>query len=256
MGVSVRVKNGQLSTSTNSHGDFALTLPADAVTLVFSSLGYQAREMRVHAETPSLTVRLQSLAATLEEVEATVQARRKANTEISVLEERKNASIIQDAISAQQIERTGSITTTQALQRVSGVTVTDDKYVAIRGLGDRSVIGQLNGARLASSDPDRSAIPLDLVPASLLDNITIYKTVTPDKSADAASGIVELKTKSVPDKMTFEVIAQTGFNSNIGVGGNYNSFWNSDMGVMGTKINKKDLSQDFLNLSTQYPDGL
>ncbi|ULT26722.1 hypothetical protein KUH03_07775 [Sphingobacterium sp. E70] len=118
------------------------------------------------------------------------------------------------------------------------------------------MIGQLNGVRLASSDPDRSAIPLDLVPASLLDNITVYKTVTPDKPADAASGIVELKTKSVPEKMTFEVIAQTGFNSNIGVGGKYNSFWNSDMGVLGTAINKKDLSNDFLNLSKQYPNGL
>ncbi len=94
------------------------------------------------------------------------------------------------------IVKTGSITTTQALSKVAGVTITDDKFIAVRGLGDRSVIGQLNGVRLAFSDPDRSSIPLDLVPASLLDNITIYKTVTPDKPADAAAGIVELKTKS------------------------------------------------------------
>ncbi|RYD89301.1 MAG: hypothetical protein EOP54_25835, partial [Sphingobacteriales bacterium] len=156
----------------------------------------------------------------------------------------------------QLIERTGSITTTQALQRVSGVTVTDDKYVAIRGLGDRSVIGQLNGVRLASSDPDRSTIPLDLVPASLLDNITIYKTVTPDKPADAAAGIVELKTKSVPERETFEIIAQTGLNSNVGINGQYNSFWNSDMGAFGNKINQKNLSNDFKNLAGQYPNGL
>jgi outer membrane receptor for Fe3+-dicitrate len=107
--------------------------------------------------------------------EVTVQARRKANTEFAVLDERKKAAVVQDAISAVQIERTASITTTQALQRVPGVTVTDDKYVAIRGLGDRSVVGQLNGVRLASSDPDRSAIPFDLVPASLLDNVTTIK---------------------------------------------------------------------------------
>ncbi|WP_228085222.1 TonB-dependent receptor [Mucilaginibacter sp. JRF] len=188
--------------------------------------------------------------------EVLVQARRNTRTEAAVLEERKNASIIQDAISAQQIERTASITTTQALQRVAGVTVSDDKYVAIRGLGDRSVIGQLNGVRLASSNPDHSAIPLDLVPAALLDNITIYKTVTPDKPADAAAGIVELKTKSVPDKETFDVTIQTGFNSNIGLGGSYNSFWNSDMGVFGSKINNKDLPADFKALSQQYPNGL
>src|SRR5690606_6969804 len=142
----------------------------------------------------NITVALSAASTALNEV--TVQARRNAKTSVAVLDERKKSSIIQDAISAELIEKTGSITTTQALQRVSGVTVTDDKYVAIRGLGDRSVIGQLNGVRLASSDPDRSTIPLDLVPASLLDNITIYKSVTPDKPADAAAGIVELKTKS------------------------------------------------------------
>ncbi|WP_243403281.1 TonB-dependent receptor [Sphingobacterium haloxyli] len=256
LGVSVRIKGSNTVTVTNPNGQFTITVPASGTTLTFTSLGLDPQEVRVGPNNKNITVRMYETTAQLEEVAVTVQARRRTNTEIAVLEERKNASIVQDAISAQMIERTGSITTTQALQRVAGVTVTDDKYVAVRGMGDRSVIGQLNGVRLSSSDPDRSAIPLDLVPASLLDNITIYKTVTPDKPADAASGIVELKTKSVPDKMTFEVIAQTGFNSNIGIGGNYNSFWNSDMGVLGTKINNKNLSQDFLNLSQQYPGGL
>ncbi|RYF26740.1 MAG: hypothetical protein EOO42_00655 [Flavobacteriales bacterium] len=253
-GASVRIKGVNQGTSADNDGNFAINVPAKGATLIFSYLGYQNKEVVVGADTRSLTVTLSQSATTLGEV--TVQARRKSNTDVAVLDERKNSSIIQDAISSQLIERTGSITTTQALQRVSGVTVTDDKYVAIRGLGDRSVIGQLNGVRLASSDPDRSTIPLDLVPASLLDNITIYKTVTPDKPADAAAGIVELKTKSVPEKETFEIIAQTGLNSNVGMGGQYNSFWNSDMGAFGGKISEKNLSQDFKNLSKQYPGGL
>ncbi|MEJ5055244.1 TonB-dependent receptor domain-containing protein [Sphingobacterium sp. MYb382] len=255
-GVSVRVKGGQGSTSTDQQGNFVMNVPTAGATLQMSYLGYETHEVAVGANNAKFTVRLKAKASTLAEVEVTVQARKKANTEQAVLEERKKSSTVQDAISAELIERTGSLTTTQALQRVTGVTVTDDKYVAVRGLGDRSVIGQLNGVRLASSDPDRSTIPLDLVPASLLDNITVYKTVTPDKPADAASGIVELKTKSVPEKMTFEVIAQTGMNSNIGIGGSYNSFWNSEMGFLGTKINNKNLSKDFLNLSKEYPDGL
>ncbi|WP_234991033.1 TonB-dependent receptor [Sphingobacterium psychroaquaticum] len=255
-GVSVKVKGQQGGATTDGSGAFTITVSESKQTLVFSLLGHQTKEVAVHAADRNMVVQLVPTSTALDAVEVTVQARRKANTESAVLEERKKAAIVQDAISAELIERTGSITTTQALQRVTGVTVTDDKYVAVRGLGDRSVIGQLNGVRLASSDPDRSAIPLDLVPASLLDNITIYKTVTPDKPADAASGIVELKTKSVPDKMTFEVIAQTGLNSNIGLGGQYNSFWNSGMGVLGTKINDKNLTTDFTNLATEYPGGL
>lgn len=254
IGVAVRVKTTGAAVATDANGRFKITLPEGGATLVLSYIGYQTKEVKVGPQDRELTITLKASSTQLSEV--TVQARRRTNTEISVLAERKKAAIVQDAISAAQIERTASITTTQALQRVSGVTVTDDKYVAIRGLGDRSVIGQLNGIRLASSDPDRSAIPLDLVPASLLDNITIFKTVTPDKPADAAAGIVELKTKSVPDSMVFEVAAQSGFNSNIGVGGQFNSFYNSDMGFLGQKINKKDLSKDFLDLGTKYKGGL
>lgn len=253
-GVSVRVKGSNTGAATDENGFFTLNVPEEGGTLIFAFLGYEAREVKVSKTSGHLNITLTPSSRQLGEV--TVQARRKTNTDISVLQERKNSAIVQDAISAQQIERTASITTTQALQRVSGVTVTDDKYVAIRGLGDRSVIGQLNGVRLASSDPDRSAIPLDLVPASLLDNITIYKTVTPDKPADAAAGIVELKTKSVPEKRTLEIIVQTGYNSNIGPGGRMNSFYNSDLGFFGQNVNKKDLSSEFLDLSRQYPGGL
>ena len=253
-GVSIRVKGFNVGATTDGRGNFSITVPEGGGTLLFSYLGYETKAVSVSAANANLVVMLNLSSKALGEV--TVQARRKASTEIAVLDERRKASIVQDAISAEQILKTGSITTTQALSKISGVTITDDRYVAIRGLGDRSVIGQLNGVRLASSDPDRSAIPLDLVPASLLDNITIYKTVTPDKPADAAAGIVELKTKSVPDAETLEVIAQTGLNSNIGIGGSYNSFWNSEMGVLGTKINGKDLSPDFLNLAQEYPGGL
>lgn len=254
IGVSLKIKGSTGGASTDMNGKFKITIPEGGAVLLVSYMGYQTREVSVDANSKDITIALRASATQLGEV--MVQARRKANTEVAVLDERKKSSVIQDAISSQLIERTGSITTTQALQRVSGVTVTDDKYVAIRGLGDRSVIGQLNGVRLASSDPDRSTIPLDLVPASLLDNITIYKTVTPDKPADAAAGIVELKTKSVPEKETFEIIAQSGLNSNVGLNGGYNSFWNSDMGVLGGKIKDKNLSNDFKNLAKQYPDGL
>lgn len=253
-GVSVNIKGNANGSVTDTNGFFSITIPEKGAVLVFTHMGYKPREVTVSPTSHNVKVILESTSSVLDAV--TVQARRKANTEAAVLNERRRASIVQDAISAEQILRTGSITTTQALSKVPGVTITDDKYVAVRGLGDRSVIGQLNGVRLASSDPDRSSIPLDLVPASLLDNITIYKTVTPDKPADAAAGIIELKTKSVPETKVLEVIVQTGFNSNIGIGGTYNSFWNSEMGAFGNRINRKNLSGEFKNLAQQYPEGL
>jgi TonB-dependent receptor len=251
-GVGIRIKGRTSGAITDANGHFSIDVPDEGATLVISYIGYQSQEIKVAAGA-NISIGLKASRTQLNEVQ--VQARRKANTDIAVLQERKNSAIVQDAISAATIEKTASITTTQALQRVAGVTITDDKYVAIRGLGDRSVIGQLNGVRLASSDPDRSAIPLDLVPASLLDNITIYKTYTPDKPADAAAGIVELKTKSVPDSEALSITVESGFNSSIGIGGSVNSFYNADPGFWGQKVKNAGLSQAFLNLGKEYPQG-
>ncbi|MBX3255437.1 MAG: TonB-dependent receptor [Chitinophagaceae bacterium] len=252
-GANISLKGSRAVAVSGDDGNFSIAAPAAGATIIFTHVLYERKEVKA-ADNKALTIYMELSSTSLTEV--VVQVRKRVNTEIAVLEERKRSAVVQDGISAQQIERTASMTTTQALQRVAGITVTDDKYVAIRGLGDRSVIGELNGARLASSNPDRSAIPLDLVPASLLDNITVYKTFTPDKPADAAAGIVELKTKSIPDKKVLELIAQTGFNSNIGIGGRYNSFKNSNMGILGDRINQKNLSQEFIDLSARYPEGL
>lgn len=253
VGASVSVEGTQAAVRTDARGRFSIRT-GRGVTLVFRSLGYVQQSATVIDSEKPLVIRLKRANIVMDEV--AVDATKRTNTEIALLDERKRAGIVQDGISAELIERTGSLTTTQAIQRVVGVTVTDEKYVAVRGMGDRSVIGQLNGARLASSNPDRSAIPLDLIPAALLDNLTVYKTFTPDKPADAAAGIVELKTKSIPDTLLFEVAVNAGFNSGIGIGGQYNSFDNADMGLLGNRINDKNLSADFLGLSAKYPNGL
>ncbi|MBO9731289.1 MAG: TonB-dependent receptor [Chitinophaga sp.] len=251
--VEVYAQTQQLSTVTDANGNFVLRMTATHDLLIFSRAGYTSQVISGDTHTP-LDIKMAPDSKTLSGV--TVSSRRRMNSEAALLNERQRAAVVSDGISAENIEKTASITTTQALQRVSGVTVTDDKYVAVRGLGDRSVIGELNGIRLASSDPDRSTIPLDLVPANLLDNIVVVKTMTPDKPADASGGIVELKTLSIPTKQTLAITMETGTNSNIGLGGKVNSFYNSDMGFWGQQIKQHDLQPDFLNLSKQYPGGL
>ncbi|MBN9381321.1 MAG: carboxypeptidase-like regulatory domain-containing protein [Chitinophagaceae bacterium] len=253
-GASIRVEGSGTGTHTDEQGKFSIRVPNDKAVLVFSIVGYAGRRVKAgEYEHTRFDIRLRQDNKTLEAV--TVEARKKVNNENALLNERRKAAVISDGISARNIEKTASITVTQALQRVTGVTITDEKYVAIRGLGDRSVIAELNGARLSSADPDRTSVPLDLIPAGLLDNITVYKTLTPDRPADASAGIVELKTKSVPDSMVLSFIVQAGANSTIGLGGRFNAFRNYDPGFFGEKVNTHNLSPDFLALKELYPGG-
>ncbi|ASZ12142.1 hypothetical protein CK934_14830 [Chitinophaga sp. MD30] len=253
-GVTIKIKGTGNGVLSGPDGSFVIKTPAGAVTLTVSYIGYLSREVKVTGGSTGINISLWESQTQLGEVQVT--ASRKVNNEVATLNERRNAGIVQDAISAAQMTKSGSITTTQALQRVTGVTITDDKYVAIRGLGDRSVIAQLNGARLSSADPDRSVVPLDIIPAGLLDNVTIYKTLSPDRPADASAGIVELKTRSIPDSLTLEFTTQAGFNSTIGLNGKYNGFYNNRLGFWGQRVKVHNLSADFQALKQQYPGGL
>lgn len=252
-GADVEDKTGRVATVTGVDGRFSLEVRDSALTLTITMVGYKSRVLHVKGDA-AINVDLEPDVRSMGGV--VVEARRKVNNEIALLNERKNSAVVSDGISAQQMERTASITTTQALQRVTGVTVTDDKYVAIRGLGDRAVIAELNGARLSSANPDRSAVPLDLVPAALLDNVIVYKTASPDRPADASAGLIELKTKSIPSSKVLDFSAEVGFNTNVGLGGQYNGFYNGDPGFFGARVAKQNLSPDFLNLSKQYSGGL
>lgn len=252
VGVTVMIKGTQIAAMTDANGRFSITATFDKAVLVFTYIGYAKKEVKAESGA-ALKIRLVQTQKQLNEV--IVQARRRLDNENALLRERQNAPVISDGISAKNIEKTASLTTVQALQRVTGVTVTDEKYVAIRGLGDRSVIAELNGARLSSADPDRTTVPLDIVPAGLLDNITVYKTLTPDRPADAAAGIISLKTKSIPDSMVLSFTVQVGANSTIGLSGKFNAFRNYNPGFFGQKVNSHNLSSDFLALKELYPGG-
>ena len=248
----IEVRGTKKSVVSDEEGNFLIQVRDTNAVLVITSVGYTSLSIRIGSHT-MMNIQLKASGRSLESV--TVTARRKVNNEAALLNERRISAVVSDGISARNMEKTASITTTQALQRVAGVTITDDKFVAIRGLGDRSVIAELNGARLSSSNPDRSAVPLDLVPASLLDNVTVYKTLTPDRPSDASAGIIELKTKSVPDSLTVEFTAQVGFNTSVGLIGKVNAFRGYNPGFLGENINKNNLSADFKNLTNLYPGG-
>ncbi len=254
IGVTVIVQGAQQNAITDASGIFVLRLKDKQAVLLLTYIGYVKKTVKVQAGKGDVEIQLTQDRKLLGEV--SVEARRKYNNEAAVLNERKNSAMISDIISARNIEKTASLTTTQALQRVSGVTVTNDKYVSIRGMGDRNVVGQLNGARLTNANADNNSVPLDLVPAGLLENIAVLKSVTPDKPADAAAGIVELRTKSIPDSLSLTFSVQVGTNTTVGLGGDLNSFYNSELGQWGQNVKKKNLSPEFLRLSDEYPASI
>jgi TonB-dependent receptor len=149
-------------------------------------------------------------ATVLEEVVVTGRQRTAAD---EVLAERIEAEVVADLVSAEQISRVGDSTVSLALRRLPGVTLVGDQFIYIRGLGERYSSTTVNGAYVPSPDLTRNVIPLDLFPAEIVDSISIQKGFTPDKPAAFGGGNVDIRTRSIPESLTFGVQVGTGWNS-------------------------------------------
>ncbi len=123
----------------------------------------------------------------------------KETTNAMLVMQKNNASV-SDGISSESIKRTPDRNTSDVLKRISGASIQDNKFAIIRGLNDRYNAAYINGAPLPSSESDRKAFAFDIFPSNMLDNLLIIKTATPDMPGEFAGGIIQINTKSIPDK--------------------------------------------------------
>lgn len=214
IGATIVIEGSSNGVTTDLDGKYYLQLAPGTYTVLVSYVSYKSKKYEnieiKDGELTSLNVFLEESSTELEEV--VIQGEIRKESAVGLLIQQKNAVAMSSGISAELIKRTPDRTTADVLKRVSGATIQDGKFAIIRGMQDRYNFGMINGVPLPSSEPDRKAFSLDLVPSSVVDNLVIYKTATPDKPGEFAGGLIEITTKEVPDENTAFV--------NLGVGGN------------------------------------
>jgi hypothetical protein len=127
----------------------------------------------------------------------TVTSVSKKETNVAVVNLIRNSSVVSDGLSIEFIKKTPDRTVGDALKRINGVTIQNDKFVLVRGLSDRYNLALLNKTYLPSTEPDRKAFSFDIIPSGLIDNIIISKSAAANLPGDFAGGIVQITTKDV-----------------------------------------------------------
>jgi hypothetical protein len=150
--------------------------------------------------------------------EAIVAGRADTGTAATVLEQRRQSAAVSDGVSAQEIARSPDTTASDSIRRVVGVSLRDQNFVVVRGLGGRYVNALLNGAPLPPTDPDQPGVQLDLFPASLLNSLTLNKTFTSDMPGDFAGGSLSLTTRDFPQRLLLQLSVSAGADTNTHTG--------------------------------------
>jgi hypothetical protein len=142
----------------------------------------------------------------------TVRSAGKKSTEAAVITTIRNASVVSDGVSIDFIKKTPDRNVGDALKRVSGVTIQNDKFVLVRGLADRYNSAILNKTLLPSTEPDRRAFSFDIIPTALIDNIIVSKSASANQPGDWSGGLVQITTKEVSDNF-FNISLGSGWGS-------------------------------------------
>ncbi len=218
------LKGTGIGLTSDFDGKFELSAEPGIYELEISFIGYATiviTDVEVKPGEVTLIENIKIEPSSSQLAAVTVTATQIKNNETSVLLAKKKSGNVTDGISAQTFRKMGDGDAAAAVTRVPGVSLQDGKYVFVRGLGDRYTKTQLNGLDVPGLDPDRNSLQLDIFPTNVIDNILVVKSFSAELPADFVGGLVNIETKEFPEKKTFSVSANVGYNPNMHFNSNY-----------------------------------
>lgn len=216
VGAQVFIEAAGIGVLTDLNGRYVLNqVPVGTVDVSVSSLGYGAKTVTGVTVTAnqitSLDITVEESALEIEGI--TIDAEREQGSQAFLLDQRRTATSMVEAVGAAEISRRPDGDAAEVAKRLTGVTVSEGKYVFVRGLGERYSQTSLNGSSLPSPEPEREVVPLDLFPSGFLESLQTQKSYTPDLPADFSGGSVQIETKDFPNQFSLRFGVSTSVNT-------------------------------------------
>ena len=215
--VTVRLKDTKKGAFSDVKGKYTIKAVAPGTySIIFTSVGFSSKTVGsvivTAGQTTTINATLSPESKKTEDV--VIEARRSNDAQSTILAQRKNAAQVSDGISKEEISKTPDGDAGQALKRVSGVTLVGDKFVYVRGVSDRYNNTTLNGAGLATTEPDKRSFAFDMFPSEFLQSANVAKSFTPDLPGNFVGGLVQLNTVDFPDGFSLKASISSAFNTN------------------------------------------
>jgi TonB-dependent receptor len=200
-GARVQIPKLSLVTPADRDGRFDLSaVPAGGYRLIVAYIGFRpdTESVMVRAgQTTALSIVLAPLARVLPSI--TVSSGRSRGDAMALNQQRTSDQIV-NVVPAEVITSLPNTNVADAVGRLPGVTLERDegegKYIQVRGTEPRLSNVTINGLHVPSPEGGVRNVKLDIIPAEILGQIELNKTLTPDMEADAIGGSVNLVTRT------------------------------------------------------------
>lgn len=211
------VVGSEARTVSDLDGNYLLRdVPAGMVDVTVRVIGYTPKRVTgvsVNSETTTtLNISLERVVVALEAITVTA-ASNESHTAEAMLNMRRTSEAVLESIGSFEIKQIPASDAADVAKRMTGITVNEDRYVYVRGLGDRYSQTTLHGSALPSPEPERAVVPLDLFPSAFLDAVSTQKTYTPDQPGEFSGGAVQIETKDLPEEFYASIGVSTGINT-------------------------------------------
>lgn len=206
-GAIILITNTQQHVISDLEGKFEVDLKDGDYDLEIRLIGFSTKELKhvniKKKEEISLDITLVEEGTELSEV---VVKANYANRSVATMYMLQRANVsISNGISSDIIRRSPDKNAGEALRRISGLAVIDNKYVVIRGLLDRYNAAMMNGAILPSSEADRRTFSFNILPSNTIERMEVNKTASANLPGDFAGGLVQVYTRDIPNENYFQV---------------------------------------------------
>ncbi len=200
-------------TITDFDGNYTLKISdSTEQILVVSYLGFETAKKTVHLRNSEIVILNFVLSTSSQEISAVeITGKVSRAREYYTEQLKKNSSLTLDYISAEVMKKTGDANVVAAVARIPGIS-TSNGIITVRGIGDRYVKTSVNGFKIPTLDPFTNNFKLDLFPTSLVDNVIVTKTASPDLPGDWAGAYLSVETKDYPEELSISVDASIGYN--------------------------------------------
>ncbi len=215
IGATVRIIETGGGQVTDFDGNYSLQLAPGTYTVEIAYVGYETKQIQEVNITAGKETSLSVDLAIADNVLGTVvvTGSYKTSNTAGAMKIQQSMPQLSTVVSSEMIGKTADKNLGEALKRVTGVTTMSNKYVAVRGMGERWNEASLDGIPLPSTESNSKAFGFDLIPTSLIDNVTVLKTATPDVSGNFSGGLIQITTRDIPTKDFISISAGTSYNS-------------------------------------------